>query len=168
MGNTFREVTVYDGETGEIQFTGTSFGSPNGKGYVLVYTEKVQQLILDCPSAATLKIFMLISMNQQFEDRGYITTKKAVQEKLGITKPTCLDAFKWLKERFIVNECKINGHTEFMINPEYVTIGRDKKARTKEWLRRWAGQTVATLPAKTAKFKVPKLGNASGRSMTFE
>lgn len=147
MSQTARQVTVMDYETGEILSDSFSVGSQNGKGFVLMYTEKVKDLIVNCPSATTLKVFMLLSIGQQFEERGMITTKKAVQEKLGITKPTCIAAFNWLKENFIVNECKIDGHTEFMINPAYVTVGRDKKKRQAEWIRRWSGQTIKTIQA---------------------
>ena len=76
-----------------------------------------------------------------------VTTKKAVQDKLGITKKTCIEAFKWLKQNFIINEYVVNGVTEYMVNPEYITVGRDKKRRMREWIRRWQGQTVLTLPA---------------------
>ena len=147
MGSTIKQVTVIDEDSGEVLKEAWSKGSPNGKGFVLMFTDKVEDLILQCPSAATLKVFMLLSMGQQFEERGMIITKKAVAEKLNITKPTCLDAFKWLKERFIVNECKVDGHTEFMVNPEFVTVGRDKKKRLAEWRRRWSGQVIQTLKA---------------------
>lgn len=136
MAGRIRQITISDKDTGEILSESVSVGNPNGRGFVLMYTEKVQSLILKCPSAATLKVFMLLSMGQQFEERGMVTTKKAVQEKLQITKPTCLEAFKWLRENGIVLESKIDGHTEFMINPDYVTVGRDKKKRMKEWERR--------------------------------
>lgn len=143
MGRTMRQVVSFDEETGEIYSDSTSpAGSQNGKGFVLMYTEKVQELIVKCPSATTLKVFMLLSMGQQFEERGVITTKKAVQEKLGITKPTCLEAFKWLKEHWIINEYRVDGHTEFMVNPEYVTVGRDKKKRIAEWRRRWMKEPI--------------------------
>lgn len=130
---------VTDISTGEVINDVTRLGrkSTNGKGWVIVYTEKVLELLTKCPTFATFKVFTYLSMGQQFEEKGMITTKAAVQKELGITKPTCLAAFKWLKENFIVNECKINGHKEFMVNPNYVTVGRDKKARMKEWIRRW-------------------------------
>lgn len=147
MGRKLTQTTIYDEETGEIEYDGVTSGSRNGKGFCLMYTDKVQDLILKCPSAATLKVFMLLSMGQQFEERGMITTKKAIQDKLHITKPTCLEAFKWLKENFIVNECKIDGHTEFMVNPDYVTVGRDRKKRRAEWVRRWEGKVIKTIRA---------------------
>ena len=122
--------------------------SSNGKGWSIMYNDKVMELAMKCTSAATLRVFMLLATQQQFEERGVITTKKAVQDKLHIDKSTCLNAFKWLKENFIINEYRVdNGYTEYMVNPEFVTVGKDKKKRMKEWLRRWQGQTVLTLPA---------------------
>lgn len=147
MSGTVRQITVADAESGEIYSDVFTRGNPNGKGFVLMYTEKVVKLITTCPSATTLKVFMLLSMGQQYEEHGMVTTKKAVQDKLGITKPTCIEAFKWLKDNFIINECKVDGHTEFMVNPDYVTVGRDKKKRQAEWVRRWQCKTVQTLPA---------------------
>ncbi len=143
----FTEVITYD-ERGDMVSRKMFKGSRNGKGWCMMYTDKVTDLILKCPSGATVKVFMLLAMGQQFDERGCITTKTAVQEKLGITKPTCLAAFKWLKENFIINEYKNDGgYTEFMVNPEYVSIGKDKKKRQREWVRRWQNQTVLTLPS---------------------
>lgn len=116
----------------------------------MMYTDKVNELLNKCPPS-TFRVFMALSLGQQFDERGMITTKRAIQDRLGITKQTCLAAFKWLKENLIINEYKNPaGYTEFMVNPEYVSIGRDKKKRMKEWLRRWESQTVLTLPATTS------------------
>lgn len=120
--------------------------SSNGKGWSIMYNDKILQLVKKCDSAATLRVFMYLAAGQQFEEKGMITTKVAVQQSLGITKPTCLNAFKWLKENFIINEYRNEGgYTEFMVNPEYVTVGKDKKKRQREWIRRWSGQTVLSL-----------------------
>lgn len=169
MPKILKQTIIYDEDSGEVYSDKTTSGSANGKGFILMYTERVQKLILECPSATTLKVFMLLSMGQQFEERGMITTKKAVQEKLGITKPTCLAAFDWLKDRMIINESKINGCTEFMVNPAYVTVGRDRKKRQAEWIRRWGGGTIAVLPEGDSskpkvRSKVKKLV-AAGRSI---
>lgn len=172
MKNEVKQVITYNEETGEI-LKDITFKevSKNGKGFILVFTEKVEKLMIECPSAATFKIFMLIALNQQFEEHGYITTKKAVQEKLGITKQTCLAGFKWLKENFIVNEYKVNGYTEFMVNPMFVTIGRDKKKRMAEWSRRWANSTIQVIDdphhsERRLKKKVQK--EKSGRSISID
>lgn len=144
MSGYIKQTSIYDEDTGELLREVVTKGSPNGRGWVMMYTDNVQELLLKCNSAATLKVFMLLAVNQKFEERGYITTKQAVQEKLGITKKTCIEAFNWLKENMVINETRINGCTEFMVNPRYVTVGRDKKAREKEWLKRWTGGVVST------------------------
>ena len=160
MAGYIKQTSIYDDETGELIREVTSKGSPNGKGWVMMYTSNVQELLLKCNSAATLKVFMLLAVNQQFEERGYITTKQAVQEKLGITKKTCIEAFNWLKENMVINETRVNGCTEFMVNPRYVTVGRDKKAREKEWVKRWTGGVVSTQRLPESK-KIKLIGESS-------
>lgn len=163
MSGYVKQTSIYDGDTGELIREVTSKGSPNGRGWVIMYTNNVQELLLKCNSAATLKVFMLLAVNQQFEERGYITTKAAVQEKLGITKKTCIEAFNWLKENMVINETRVNGCTEFMVNPRYVTVGRDKKAREKEWVKRWTGGVVSTQRLPDSK-KIKLIGEV-GRSV---
>lgn len=172
MGKLFKQTIIYDSDSGEVLSDTTRSGSANGKGWSIMYNDKILELIGKCTSAATLRVFMLLAAGQQFDERGMVTTKKAVQEYLKIDKSTCLEAFKWLKENMIINECKINGCTEFMVNPKYITVGRDKKKRENEWIRRWSGQTVATLPSpnspkKVVKPKVKKLV-AAGRSIEMD
>lgn len=164
MSGYVKQTSVYDESTGELIREVLTRGSPNGKGWVIVYTENTQELLLKCNSAATLKVFMFLAMNQQFEERGFVTTKKYVQEKLGIDKKTCICAFNWLKENMVINEYRNNGVTEFMVNPRYVTVGRDKKAREKEWVKRWTNGTVATVRELGEKKKI-KLIAETGRSV---
>lgn len=170
MSKLYKQTIVYDGDSGEVLSDTTRSGSGNGKGWVIMYTDKINELVTKCKSAATLRIFMLLAAGQQFEERGMVTTKKAVQEHLGIDKKTCIEGFKWLKDNMIINECKINGCTEFMVNPLYITVGRDKKKRQAEWVRRFTGQTISVLPdaklrkASRVKPKVKKLV-AAGRSI---
>lgn len=164
MSGYIKQTSVYDEGTGELIREVVTRGSPNGRGWVIVYTEKVQELLFKCNSAATLKIFMYLAVNQQFEERGFITTKAAVQEKLGITKKTCIEAFNWLKENMIINETRVNGCSEFMVNPRYVTVGRDKKAREKEWVKRWSGGTVGVVRQLPEKKKI-KILEEKGRSI---
>ncbi len=171
MGKLYKQTILYDGDSGEVLSDTVRSGSANGKGWVIMYTDKINELVAKCTSGATLRVFMLLAAGQQFEERGMVTTKKAVQEHLKIDKSTCLEAFKWLKENMVINECRINGCTEFMVNPLYITVGRDKKKRQAEWVRRFSGATVAVLPdakldkaVKRVKPKVKKLV-AAGRSI---
>ena len=66
-----------------------------------------------------------------------------------------------------------------MVNPAYVTVGRDRKKRQKEWIRRWSGGTITALPepeqnaiapAKPVKKVRPKVRKlvAAGRSIEVD
>lgn len=68
---------------------------------------------------------------------GMICTKREVQEKLKVSKSSVINAFNWLKENAVIHESSYHGVSEFMVNPRYVTVGKDKEYRQKEWLRRW-------------------------------
>lgn len=146
MKSLVKQVTVYDEESGEVVNEVTTRGSPNGRGFVLMYTTRTLELMKQC-TGSTFKVFGYLACGQQFEERGVITTKKAVADYLGMTKNTCLEAFKWLKEHHVISEVNHNGVSEFLVNPDYVTIGRDKKKRQKTWVKSFAGQTVATIEA---------------------
>lgn len=146
MKSLVKQVTVYDEDTGEVVNEVTTRGSPNGRGFVLMYTTRTLELMKQC-TGSTFKVFGYLACGQQFEERGVITTKKAVADYLGMTKNTCLEAFKWLKEHHVISEVNHNGVSEFLINPDYITIGRDKRKRQKAWVKSFAGQTVATIEA---------------------
>lgn len=149
MKSLVKQVTVYDEETGEVVNEMTTRGSPNGRGWVIMYTARTMELMKQC-TGSTFKVFGYLACGQQFEERGVITTKKAVADYLGMTKSTCLDAFKWLKEHHVISEVSHNGVSEFLVNPDYITIGRDKKKRQKTWVKSFAGQTVSTIEAPKA------------------
>lgn len=170
MLSTIKQTIVYDEDTGEVLVDKSTKGSPNGQGWVIMYSAKIFELLPKC-SGSTFKVFAYLAAGQQFEERGMVTTKKAVQDYLGMTKQTCLAAFKWLKENHIITENRIDGHTEFMVNPDYVTIGRDKKRRCREWALR-VGANVISLPdpvrKKSPKKKVTTLPAASGRSIEID
>ena len=60
-----------------------------------------------------------------------------MREVLRVNRKTIYEALKWLEDNFLVVENRFDGQTEFMVNPEYITIGSDKSARMREWSLRW-------------------------------
>lgn len=166
MKSLVKQVTVYDEETGEVVNDLVTRGSPNGRGWVIMYTARTLELMQQC-TGSTFKVFGYLACGQQFEERGVITTKKAVQDYLGMTKKTVLDAFKWLKEHHVISEVSHNGVSEFIVNPDYITIGRDKRKRQKAWVKSFAGQTVATIEAPKVRARVSALP-PSGRSIEVD
>lgn len=150
MKSLVRQVRVFDEDTGEMVNEVTTRGSPNGKGWVIMYTAKTLNLMQQC-TGSTFKVFAYLACGQQFEERGVITTKKAVQDYLGMTKSTVLEAFKWLKEHNVISEVNHSGCSEFLVNPDYVTIGRDKNKRQKAWSRSLEKATIVIPEASSSR-----------------
>lgn len=121
--------------TGEVIYEKTVRGSRIGSGWVMMFTEKGSELVANCPSAYTLRVFLYLAMGQTFTG-GMVTTKLDVEKKLGISHCSCARAFKWLKKNFIIHEWRTNGCTEFMVSPVYVSVGKFDE-RIKLWNSRW-------------------------------
>lgn len=129
------QITVCDTTTGEVLVDKTVYGNRSKGGWVMFYQEAGMKLIADAPSPAVLKVFMYLALGQTYEG-GMKTTKADVQRKLRLSKPTVLNAFRWLEEHLIVHEWRAFGITEFMINPIYVCLGKFDD-RMKIWVERW-------------------------------
>lgn len=129
------EITITDTTTGEVLVEKTVWGARSKGGWVMFYQQKGLELIAQAPSPAVLKIFMYLAMGQTYEG-GMKTTKADIQRKMGLSKPTVLHAFKWLKDNFIIHEWKVDGVTDFMVSPVYVCIGKFDE-RMKLWNQRW-------------------------------
>ena len=101
----------------------------------MMYQQRGLDLIAKAPNATVLKVFMYLACGQTYEG-GMKTTKRAVEQNLGLCHKSVADAFKWLKDNFIVHEWRVDGCAEFMINPQYVCIGKFDD-RMKLWVQRW-------------------------------
>lgn len=139
---TFTKKSVFN-EDGELVFESSSVNySKNKGGFVISYTEKMCEFISKCSTGSIVRVFLYIAHHQNYgtdgKTFGYRCSHKYLQQVLHIDKSTLWDALKYLKDNFLVNVMTIEGYTEFMVNPAYVTIGSDKKTRMKEWSRRWA------------------------------
>lgn len=131
------ELTVIktDLQTGEVLFEKTVRGSRSGSGWIMMFTDKGMELVANCDSPITLRVFLYLSMGQTYAG-GMVTTKLDVEQKLGISHAACARAFKWLKANFIIHEWRVRGCTEFMVSPVYVSVGRFDE-RVKLWNARW-------------------------------
>lgn len=136
----YREVITYD-SNGEVLHDSTSrVVSKNGRGFVLSYSAKMIEFITKVTSAATLRVFMFIAHHQGYGSDGvygYRCTRQYLADTLGLTRRSVYTALEFLMDNFLVNEIRVSGVYEYMINPDYVTIGTDKKTRMKEWSQRW-------------------------------
>ena len=112
----------------------------NGSGFVLSYTDKMTEFLTKYTTGATVRLFLYLAHNQQYGTNGVFGFRCSLaylQTALGLTRKTVYSALLELKTDFLVHEMKVDGVHEFMVNPNYITIGKEKKTRLAEWNRRW-------------------------------
>ena len=137
----YTQYTTYD-SNGEIISEVTRRAiSKNGSGFVISYTDKITDFLCKVPTGSVIRLFFYIAHHQQYGNDGVFglrCSRKHFSELLGLNRKSVYDSLEWLIANFMVNEIRVDGTLEFMVNPEYVTVGSDKKARLKEWSERWA------------------------------
>ena len=93
--------------------------------------------IEDAPDDHIIKIFFYLAFHQPQEGiRGFQIDKTQLQFDLKLGRTNFLVSLRWLKENTIVNELKLVGYSDFMVNPYIVMNNGDRDARIKEWARR--------------------------------
>lgn len=131
-----KNFTVVDIETGELVVDKVWFGGKScGSGWVMMFQAKAAELLSQCKSPATIRIFLWLAARQTF-DGGCKTTKANIQRELNISEKTCIDSFNWLKDNYIVHEWRVDGVCDFMLNPLYISVGKFDD-RMKLWNQRW-------------------------------
>ena len=92
------------------------------------------------PTASVLRVFLYLAHHQAYGNDGifgFRCSRQHLSDALGITRRSVYGALDYLIHEFLVNEIRVAGTLEFMVNPAYVTVGSDRKARDKEWSQRW-------------------------------
>ena len=131
MARIVKRVTITDIDTGLIIKDSINYGTQNGDDWVIWYREALEKLAFNAPLIA-LKILFFLASKQEFEN-GIKITKKFISEKLDISSAQLWRGFKWLKENGYVKEHKVNGITEFVLNPNVTTCGKNRKAKIDLW-----------------------------------
>lgn len=135
------KTTTLIGRDGEvIREQTTAVSKRNGGGFVLSYTEKMCDFLKSVSTSSIIRVFLFLAHNQNYGVNGmfgFRCSRKFLHETLNIDRKSVYSALQYLIDNFLVVENRIDGQLEFMVNPEYVTIGTDKKARLREWSRRW-------------------------------
>lgn len=135
------EFIRYDENGNVIADTVRKSRSQNGSGFVISYTAKMCDFVVKTTQGSIVRVFVYLAHNQQFgvdgRPFGCRCSHKFLQQLLGVDKKTIYNALKYLKDNFLVIETEESGQSEFMVNPDYVTIGTDKQARMREWNARW-------------------------------
>ena len=131
MGRITTKTTVIDDDTGEIIRESLKRGTQNGGGWVIIYRDALLELGRTAPLTAW-KVFASLGATQDFE-KGIKTTKRAIAEKMNMSYNNVMRGFNWLKENGYIKERKTDGQTEFLINPDITTCGRNKKKKFELW-----------------------------------
>lgn len=119
----------------------------NGGGFVISYSEKMLDFITKTSTGSVVRLFVFLAHQQRFANSGqfgYRCTRKYLEHVLNLDRKSVYRALKELQDNFLVLETKIDGVSEFMVNPAYVTIGRGRRERDTEWSRRWSEHWKAT------------------------
>ena len=100
--------------------------------WAIMYSEAINDLTDSVPDLTTLKLFLKLSSKQEYEG-GLKIAKKFIADELKISRTQLWRSFKWMKENGYVKEHKVNGITEFVLNPNVTTCGKNRKEKIKLW-----------------------------------
>ena len=136
----YRQVITTD-ENGEvISDVSALVRKKNGSGFVLSYTAKMCEFLEKTTQGSIVRVFMYIAHHQNYGKDGvfgFRTTRQYLSKVLRLNPKTVYDALEYLISEFLIVENRFDGVLEFMVNPNYVTVGSDKKSRENEWSLRW-------------------------------
>ena len=132
MGRIAKEVKLFDADTGALVRDVVSYGTQNGDGWMIVYRDPFMNFLNETTNPSVLRVFCSLMTKQEFES-GVRTTKKAIADELSISYDSVMVAFKWLKEHGYVKERKVRGQTEFLLNPDVTTCGKNKQKKIELW-----------------------------------
>ena len=139
--NLVKSVSISDVDTGEIIKESVSRQvCQNGSGFVISYTEKMCEFLEKVACGSVVRIFLYIAHHQNYGNDGvfgFRCTRKHLQESLNLNRKTVYDGLTYLLDNYLIVENRFCGSLEFMANPDYVTVGSDKKVRQREWSERW-------------------------------
>ena len=99
---------------------------------MIVYEDAIMNLAQETTNPSVLRVFISLMSQQEFE-HGVRTTKKAVADGLSISYDSVMVAFKWLKENNYIKERKVKGQTEFLLNPDVTSCGKNKQKKLALW-----------------------------------
>ena len=141
----YKEVIGYDADGQVLYDVVQRPRYQNGRGFVISYTAKLNEFLMRVSTGSIVRVFLYIAHNQSYGQNGqfgFRCSHKHIEQALRLDRTTVWDALKFLKDKGLVNETRIDGCPEFRVNPEYITIGADKNARVREWIRRRGGAVV--------------------------
>ena len=126
-----KSVSITDADTGEILKESSSAQvHQNGSGFVISYTEKMCEFLQKVAQGSVVRIFLYIAHHQNYGNDGiygFRCTHRHLREALNLNRKTVYEALQYLFDNYLIVENRFCGSPEFMVNPDYVTIGTDKR-----------------------------------------
>lgn len=159
----YKEVIGYDAEGQVVYDVVQRPRYQNGRGFVISYTAKLNEFLMRVSTGSIVRVFLYIAHNQSYGQNGqfgFRCTHRHIEQALRLDRTTVWDALKFLKDKGLVVETRMDGCPEFMVNPEYVTIGADKNIRTREWLRRRGGLVQSPTPPVITRRPLPSINRS--------
>lgn len=127
--------------TGELINDDVRHVKKNVGGFVISYSDKIVDLLRKCDSPTVIRLFMLLAHKQQYgtidNQFGWRCTRADLAAFLHVDRRTIFNALDYLQNECLVHEKRLYGCFEYMVNPYYVTIGKNRDIRLREWQRRW-------------------------------
>ena len=136
----YKEVTQYDKDGEIVSHSVTKARSRNGSGFVISYTSKMDEFIKTTTNPTVIRLFLYLAHHQGYGVDGvfgYRCSRQHLRDTLHVTRKSVYSALDYLFDKFLVNEIRVAGVYEYMVNPDFITVGTDKKQRVREWIQRW-------------------------------
>ena len=127
-----KQISLFD-DDGTMIRTVTVNGSPNEGEWIIMYRDAIQDLVDTAPDFTTLRLFLKLTGMQEYGDKPIKTTKKALADELGVKRNHLYKCLNWLKANNYVQESKSRGQTQFDLNPDRTTCGRDRDKKLIRW-----------------------------------
>lgn len=151
-----RQISLFDAETGEFISSNTqNVGNKLKEGWIVIYKDKLEEFIKECPNFATMKVYMRIAAQQDYKTITFITPTYIAKD-LGLSYPSVWAAVKWLEQHAYLRKVKENGSSGFIVNPTVTTCG---KKNMEEKL----GRLSDPIPVDVEKLPVPDFANENER-----
>jgi len=128
----YKELTVYNNETGEVIARHEWSGSQNGGNWMIFYRSTAALLASGRLSGAATRVFLFLAAWCTW-DGSWQGTKTELAAQLSLARKTVHQALNELKDWDLIREGKQNGMTILFLNPDAVTQGRDKQRRVKSY-----------------------------------
>ncbi|MBR2732965.1 MAG: replication/maintenance protein RepL [Selenomonadaceae bacterium] len=119
---------LIDSDTGEILSSSRYFCSENGKDWWIMYRITMAFIASGQLTYSAVRVYMHIAARADW--RGVLaTTRTAIAKEIKLSVTAVSEGINELKRYDLIRETKERGLPVLVVNPEYATLGKNKKER---------------------------------------